>query len=271
MYKFLRFPGFREIAVTLSYDDGSKHDARLIEIMHRYGLKGTFNLTANRFGMWHLLSREDARALYLPAGMEVAMHGYDHLRVDACTPADILAEFYRDKAKLEDLFGVMMRGGAYAYGCYNETALSVLRSLGVSYFRTTDATNRFGFPSDPIRLDPTCHHGGGCIELFERCVAAHSDREHQRDARFFYLWGHSVEFENNGNWDLIENFGRRVAAEGDAVWNATNIEAIDYITAYNRLIFSVSGRRIYNPSAMDVYLLADGVEVLAKAGETTEF
>jgi len=46
---FVRFPGFRDKAVTLSYDDGVRQDKRLISIMQKYGLKGTFNINSGQF------------------------------------------------------------------------------------------------------------------------------------------------------------------------------------------------------------------------------
>ncbi len=42
----LRFPGFLDKARALSYDDGVKEDTGLVEIMRKYGLKGTFNLNS---------------------------------------------------------------------------------------------------------------------------------------------------------------------------------------------------------------------------------
>ena len=41
---FMRFPGGKKKALTLSYDDGVEQDIRLIDIMKKNGLKGTFNL-----------------------------------------------------------------------------------------------------------------------------------------------------------------------------------------------------------------------------------
>lgn len=35
--------------LTLSYDDGTVHDIKLIEIMNRYGLKGTFNVNTGSY------------------------------------------------------------------------------------------------------------------------------------------------------------------------------------------------------------------------------
>ena len=46
---FMRFPGFKPKALTLSYDDGVRQDKRLIAIMQKYGLKGTFNLNGGLF------------------------------------------------------------------------------------------------------------------------------------------------------------------------------------------------------------------------------
>lgn len=41
---FMRYPGQRAKALTLSYDDGVQQDQRLISIMRRHGLRGTFNI-----------------------------------------------------------------------------------------------------------------------------------------------------------------------------------------------------------------------------------
>ena len=46
---YIRFPGFRRKAVTLSYDDGVRQDKRLISIMQKHGLKGTFNINSGMF------------------------------------------------------------------------------------------------------------------------------------------------------------------------------------------------------------------------------
>ena len=48
-YTFLRFPGFKKRAVTLSYDDGMVYDKLLVEILNTYGIKCTFNLNSELF------------------------------------------------------------------------------------------------------------------------------------------------------------------------------------------------------------------------------
>ena len=84
MYRVL-FPGGRRLAVTLSYDDGVSSDARLISLMNKQGLRGTFNLNGGcMHGEGSMRGREyvyrmkpdEVREVY--KGMEIAVHGYTH-------------------------------------------------------------------------------------------------------------------------------------------------------------------------------------------------
>ena len=47
--RFLRFPGFKLKALTLSYDDGVVQDIRMIKILDKYGIKGTFNVNSGSY------------------------------------------------------------------------------------------------------------------------------------------------------------------------------------------------------------------------------
>ena len=85
-YRPMAFPGFRKKALTLSYDDGVIFDRKLIEIMCRHGLKGTFNVNTCYLGCDDSFCAERRRLhieelpdLYTGNGMEVAVHGVRHL------------------------------------------------------------------------------------------------------------------------------------------------------------------------------------------------
>ena len=43
-YIYMLYPEGKPKALTLSYDDGVRQDERLVDILNRYGIKGTFNL-----------------------------------------------------------------------------------------------------------------------------------------------------------------------------------------------------------------------------------
>ena len=40
----LLFPGYKRKAFTLSYDDGVIQDRKLVNLLNRYQIKGTFNI-----------------------------------------------------------------------------------------------------------------------------------------------------------------------------------------------------------------------------------
>ena len=48
-------------AVTFSYDDGVTQDIRFIEMLDRYGLKGTFNINSELLGLEGHLIRQEKR------------------------------------------------------------------------------------------------------------------------------------------------------------------------------------------------------------------
>ena len=48
-YTFMRFPEGKAKCVTLSYDDARKSDIRLSDLLQKYGLKCTFNVTGEKF------------------------------------------------------------------------------------------------------------------------------------------------------------------------------------------------------------------------------
>ena len=69
----------------------------------------------------------------------------------------------------------------------------------------------------------------------------------------FYLWGHSYEFNDNNNWNIIEEF-TDFMADRDDIWYATNMEIYNAVKAYESLIYSADGTRIENPTLRDVWI-----------------
>lgn len=80
-----------------------------------------------------------------------------------------------------------------------------------------------------------------------------------------YVWGHSYEFEDDQNWDLIEDFCAYIGNQSD-IWYATNIEIVDYVKAFQNLKFSADSRFVFNPSAISVWLSVDDQIVEVKGG-----
>lgn len=267
--KMLRWPGFRLRAVTLSYDDGTVTDRRLIETMDRYGLLGTFNLNSGLFPATSggvRLTREEALALYGGSRHEVAVHGARHLSLPTVPASAATLDVIEDRVALEAMFGTLIEGMAYAYGTYSDEVVEILRGCGIRYARTVTATCRFDLPTDWLRMPTTCHHKNPRLtELVHNFLGAEEGPNSR--PMLFYLWGHSSEFERDGNWEIIENFGALIGGR-ENVFYATNGEIYRYVTAFDSLVFSANGTVAHNPTATDVYVFCFGKNTLIPAGAT---
>lgn len=269
----MRYPGGRNKAVTLSYDDGVYPDIRLIEIMKKHGLKGTFNINSGSFAEEDAkgkgrMSKRQVLELYPASGNEVAVHFETHAFPTEMPEHLLTLEILRDREKLEEMFGGLIRGAAYPYGACNDKIVDCMRASGMVYSRTTVANESFDLPKEWLRWGSTCHHNHPRLfELVDLFLKKDAIRDHHRPAKLFFLWGHSYEFDNDQNWDRIERFAEIVGNRED-VWYATNIEIYDYVQAYERMQFNTKATFVTNPSASDVWFVKNGELVMVKAGES---
>ena len=272
---FLRFPDGRDRCLTLSYDDGVETDVRMMEILDRHGIRCTFNMSSGSFapegtvypaGTIHRrMSRSQSLAAYKGTPHEVAVHATHHPFLEQMPAHMATREVLSDRQALEELFDVTVRGMAYPFGATSDEVVKSLAACGIAYARTTVSTGRFDLPADWLRLPATCHHNDP--RLFELADEFLSPAHPSRPSRLFYRGGHSYEFAGDDNWDVIERFAAQVGGR-EEIWYATNLELYDYIPAFNRLVFSVSGDRVENPTAKTVWFLANGETYSVAPGET---
>lgn len=264
----MRFENGKQKAVTLSYDDGPAADRKLIAILNRYGLKGTFNLNSGYIPEKESdgkISYEEGRELY--KGHEVAVHGLTHPWTASLKDGEILYEVLEDRKNLEREFGYIVRGMAYPFGCFNDATVNALKTAGIVYSRTTVSTHNFNMPDDWLRLPATCHHNDPELMNLARRFAEETNTWGR--PVMFYLWGHSYEFDGNDNWDVIEKFAEYIGNRDD-VWYATNMEIYNCVKAYEALHVSADMKTVYNPSAQTVWFEHKGKVFAAKPGESVK-
>ena len=271
---YMKLKDGKSKVLTLSYDDGVVQDIRLVEILNKYGIKATFNINSG----WHfpedgtrekfygVMKLSEAKKLYTNSGHEVAVHGFTHPFLEKLNTAEILTEILEDRKCIEQNFGTLARGMAYPYGTYNDKVVSALEQCGICYSRTVNNTENFSFPDQWLTLRPTCHHDNPkLMELARKFVEEKGN--YVSDNWMFYVWGHSYEFDDNDNWDVIEKFAAYIGGKED-VWYATNIELYDYVKAYERLEVSVDKHIVRNPSSMDIWFWEGEQMYCIKGGET---
>ena len=246
-------------ALTFSYDDGTIHDRKLVSLMNEYGMKATFNLNSGLFGKeeqkiingidtdFSRIKEEEVKTLY--EGHEVASHTLTHPSLTAIPEEMGIREILKDREKLEELTGQRVTGFAYPYGTYNDAVEELLEGCGISYARTVAGTENFELPQDFLEWHPTCHHEAPkLMELAENFCQRES-----WESEVFYVWGHSYEFSQKNNWQLIENLFRYMQPYRDKIWFATNGEIADYVTDFRKLELSSDGKILYNPTDRDLW------------------
>ena len=278
----LRFPEGKTKAVTLSYDDGSGHDIRFLETIDKYGLKCTFNLVGDSVAQNNRTMNNDyIKENIIGKGHEVATHGYFHRAQDLIRPIEGIREVYDSRVALEKAFGMIIRGMAFPDRGIDRLdrpevyarIRSYLSELDIAYCRSLgDDNDNFTLPDDFLCWMPTAHHDNPKIfEYIEKFMSLNVDKQYcaSRGPRLFYLWGHSFEFENKGNWDHLEKICAALS-NGENVWYATNIEICEYVNAYRSLIYSADGMTVYNPTLKDIWFNVDGTPYRVGSGETVK-
>ena len=172
---FMRFPGGKSRALTLSYDDGVEQDIRLIGIMKQYGLKGTFNLNSGLYApegtvypeghIHRRMTKEQAIDLYKESGMEVAVHALTHPFLEQLSVNECTWEVIADRMNLEQEYDVIVRGMAYPFGTYSDQVVDVLEKDGMGLNLTHEVRNGI-----------LCHTGDPWPNTLEGQIVRRSDQ-----------------------------------------------------------------------------------------------
>lgn len=217
-------------AITFSFDDGNIDDVRLIEILNKYNLKGTFNLNSSMLAdnfVWNYENVKDVHHInfsehpHLYGGHEVASHTVRHSHLENMSYVVIKNEIELDRIYLKALYGYEILGIALPFGTYNDDVIKVLKEVGVLYCRTCEHTYKFNMPNELPLLHPTCHFKYKDLDkLADEFLNDESDND-----MLFYIWGHSYEFVTEEDWEKFEAFCNKIANRND-IYYCTNKEAI---------------------------------------------
>lgn len=277
LYPFV-WPQGKPKALTFSYDDGVEQDRRLLDMMRKNGIKGTFNLNSGYFdpkaeqttphdylirgngakvAHFHIPGEEVAKVY---EGMEVAVHTVTHPYLNHISEAQALWQVLADRDALEKAVGYPVRGLAYPVGGYSKRVMEMLAECGIVYARVVPVSNNFDLPQENLAWECSCHHNGleAMIDPFLK---------EAKPGALLSVWGHSYEFDYDERcgWDKIEEDLQRLGGHDD-VWYATNMEVFSYIQAWKDLQYTIDATCVQNLSALDVWLNVRGNIVHVPSG-----
>lgn len=264
------WPEGRLKALTFSYDDGVVQDRRLLAIMRRNGLRGTFNLNSGFLGWRDDIIRdgrtvdhshippEEVASLY--EGQEVAAHTVSHPNLMLLSDAAVLREVLDNRRDLEALVGYPVKGMAYPFGPSDARIHRLMRACGICYARGVDVTGDFSLPVNPLDWACSCHH-------YDLEALIDPFLEIDGELKLLSVWGHSYEFDQKDQWPCIEDQMRRLGGHSD-VWYAVNREVFEYLSAFDALETSVEEDILRNPTAVPLWLRCEGQTLRLDPGQT---
>lgn len=258
------FPGGKTKALILSYDDGTIHDRRLVQLMNKYHLVGTFHLNSNKLNSdnpFSYLNKAEIKSLY--KGHEVSAHSANHPNLPDISKSEVIKEIVEDRKELERLVGYPVRGMAYPFGNTNDVVVETILELGIEYARTVGDTYAFEIPKDFLRWEPSVHQFAKAywetnqpekdkkeLELFYKVIA---DFLATNKLAVMDIWGHSWEMGlDEKKWEETEKFFSLLANQS-SIYYTKQIDLVDYINAYRNLKFSFDKKIVTNVSSFEIY------------------
>jgi len=236
-----------KLVVTTSWDDGYPADAKVADLLAKYGVAGTFYIPNRNSEGRPVLSEDEVRRL--SAKFEVGGHSIDHIMLTELAEAEATRQVRQNKLWLENLTGRPVPGFCYVRGHYTPQLKEIVKRAGFEYARTvvnlcaTAGRDAFEMPTT-IQFYP--HRKSVYLKGFVRgrpdaarasllwAALASGDIEQRverliglcrRTGGTFHLWGHSWEIEELNLWNTLEAILRRLAAQADSTVFATNYEA----------------------------------------------
>lgn len=242
---FDRFASGCRKAVVFGYDDGTVSDRRLVEVLNRHGLRGTFFLNSGRLGHSGHLAADEVPALF--EGHEVGSHTVSHACLTHLTREGMVREIVEDRRALEACVSRPVRGLAYPGGDVDERVAHLLPSLGIAYARTCKRAPGFGPPSNMLQWPISCHSADAAEH-----VDAFLSIPQTWGRQVLYIMGHSADIERIGGWVAFDRICARLG-HNPSVWSATNGELAEYLLALDAVESSVDGSIIRNPTAQPLW------------------
>lgn len=188
----------------LSFDDGTVHDKRFVELLNKYGIPCTFNLNSELEDfVWEFQGNAVVRQRLADTvaqyrGHEIASHSLHHPRLDSLYPPQLRREVEEDCAALKKIFGAEQIGFGVPFTACGEREIKIIRKF-VRYIRLSEYASSFALPADPYHIPIHALYNDADvrdrISEFAACTLP--------DA-LFVLAGHSYELEFLNHWEYME-------------------------------------------------------------------
>ncbi len=188
----------------LSIDDGTIYDEKVIAILNRHRIKGTFNLNSGLDDfVWHSEGRPVRRlplsqAVELYRGHEVASHSLTHPHLTQCSDDHIGYEVGVDKENLERIFGQPVTTFAFPFEDFDDRSINRIKAIGgFTAIRVSEVDASFRFPIDPYHIKITSLDVKEALTLFPKFLES-------AEPELFVFVSHGYDFEFGNTYRQLE-------------------------------------------------------------------
>ena len=261
----LTYPGWKLKALTFSYDDANIADRRLVGIFNKYNLKGTFHIPSAWLKTKPVKRIQEKEIKNLYAGHEISGHGANHLNMASLKPDRMAQELDSDIAEWQRITGKKIRGYAFPYGRYNTELLKLLKERGILYARPVFRRKDFNLPGNFLLWASQAHHNSGIDKWADKYLSFKPAK-----LSVLLIWGHSYEFSQKNNWEVIEKFCEKMSGRKD-IFYATMADIAAYVTAARTLEISADGKSMKNISGEKIFFIFKGKKLTVAPGAAFRF
>ena len=198
----------------LSFDDGTVHDKRFVELLNRYEIPCTFNLNSGledfvwEFDGHPVVRQHLADTVEQYRGHEIASHSRTHPRLEQLPPPRLREETEEDCNALKAIFGVDALGFGVPFTVCGERENNIIRRF-VRYIRLSEYSSSFALPEDPYHIPIHALYNDPDVREKIRMFA-----ENELTDSLFVLAGHSYELEFLNHWDYMNDLLQYIKSFG---------------------------------------------------------
>lgn len=243
--------------LTTSWDDGHSKNLKLVELLNKYKLRGTFYLSRDPN-----FNQSEDEIIKISLSQEIGAHSLTHPNLTKLDLSQAKKEIFGSKEWLKSLINKPVEIFAYPFGFYNDEIKKLVKQAGFIGARTVKTFN-CQYPKDffiwhpTIHIYPypfrkrdakTLHWSRYLLEPFWRNfpglirwhlpLSAYLNWPNLAKATFDYvyknggiwhLWGHCFEVEKYNMWQELEELFKYIANRKEVLY-LTNYQTLEELS-----------------------------------------
>lgn len=194
----------------LSFDDGTVHDKRFVELLNKHGIPCTFNLnTGLENFVWEfegnpVIRQKISDTVFQYQGHEIASHSLTHPHLEQLPPPRLRYEVEEDCAALKRIFGMPEIGFGVPFTVCGEREIRIIKKH-VRYIRLSEYSDSFALPDDAYHIPVHALYNDPDVR---KKIAVFAENDLPQS--LFVMAGHSYELEFLNQWEYMEDHLRYI-------------------------------------------------------------